>query len=76
MWKVALLFDERMFTPWVGEIVKAYFQGTIRASEAAIKLGWTRGMWESHLAGIFSVALNIEAEQTVPPLATIRVEET
>jgi len=52
-----LKFSLDIFRDHARPVIRSYLTGKIRAHEAARELGWSREMWEKHMAGIFSVAL-------------------
>lgn len=52
-----LEFNLGMFTEEARPVLQEYFEGKLRAFEAARKLGWTANTWNKHLAGLFSLAL-------------------
>ena len=72
MSRYRLEFDaHRIFTPEALPVMERYFNGEIRAVEASRRLGWSRQMFERHLAGIFSISLGPDNK-----MATIeRLEE-
>jgi hypothetical protein len=55
--KFRMVFDtEKVFQAKVIPVFDAYFKGELKASDATIRLGWSRDQFDRALSGIFSLA--------------------
>lgn len=57
MTEFTLKFSLDIFRERARPVIRSYLLGKITASEAFRELGWSRAVWEKHMAGVFSVAL-------------------